>query len=238
MIFSITGWTGTDLSRLPLPCTCSRISPGLPASESEVRVRISADRRPATRPSAITRTSRSGQGSLARRAPSAAADSNRSGVSSPRNGLGDRGGALGAGHRSHRVAGQQTVGHTEGQELVPGGPGTEHRTLRVPVRELAERGSQRLGSQVLDTKLLWVLGQQGGDAGQVPPIRVRGVGGVLPGSAGREEGLLGSEKIHGHLPTVPHRHFRPPATAPWSFACQRQPIAWQSAWMLHNRNYA
>jgi hypothetical protein len=50
MIFSLTGCTGIDLSRLPFPWTWSRISPGLPASEWAVSVRISEDRSFATSP--------------------------------------------------------------------------------------------------------------------------------------------------------------------------------------------
>ena len=92
MIFSMMGCTGMDLSRPPFPWTWSRISPGLPASEWAVSVRISADRSPATSPKAMTRTSRSGQGSLAWRAPLAAAVRSRvclhpAAVSEPGEGL-------------------------------------------------------------------------------------------------------------------------------------------------------
>jgi hypothetical protein len=89
------GSTGIDRSRLPFPCTCNRCSPGRPTNDPTVNPRISADRNPATKPNAITNKSRSGHGSRAGATPEPTADNNRSGVSSPRNGFGDRGAGLG-----------------------------------------------------------------------------------------------------------------------------------------------
>src|SRR5882757_1919527 len=83
--------TGIDRSREPFPDTCNRCSPTRPTNDPTVNPRISADRNPATNPNAITNKSRSGHGSRGGTAPAATADNNRSGVSSPRNGLGDRG---------------------------------------------------------------------------------------------------------------------------------------------------
>lgn len=85
--------TGTDRSREPLPTTCNRNSPRRPTNDPTVKPRISADRNPATKPNATTNTSRSGHGS--RPPPDTTADNNRSGVSSPRNGFGTGGVALG-----------------------------------------------------------------------------------------------------------------------------------------------
>ncbi|GHC80172.1 hypothetical protein GCM10007079_18940 [Nocardiopsis terrae] len=82
---------GNTRSPPPLPTTRIRRSPDRPPNDSTRSDNISADRIPVNNANANTARSRSGHGSRARRAPRANASNNRSGVSSPINGLGPEG---------------------------------------------------------------------------------------------------------------------------------------------------
>nr|CEL13776.1 hypothetical protein [Kibdelosporangium sp. MJ126-NF4]CTQ88144.1 hypothetical protein [Kibdelosporangium sp. MJ126-NF4] len=115
-------------------------------------------------------------------------------------GLGGEGRGLRPDDRAHRIAVQQTVRHTEVQELVPGRPRAGDGRLGVTVGELTERCSERGDSQVPQAELLdgptSGVGQQGGDAVEIAAIGGGGVRRILAGSPGEKERVQGVEQQH------------------------------------------